>query len=84
MNKSEEDAYKILNNMEFFKKNVKTGSTRYRKTNADICFRAIESTNEIINSIHQICDIDMRQWIYDQDAVYFSLLDDQVNLALEQ
>lgn len=62
MNKSEENAHKILNDMEFFKRNVKNSSLRYRKINAAISLKAVESTNEIIKTIYQIDQIDLSKW----------------------
>jgi hypothetical protein len=77
MNKSEEEVNKTLTNIEYIKKNVKSGSQRYRKTNADMCLQAIGSTKEMIKSINEITKLDVNQWITDNDAVTYTLLDDE-------
>lgn len=63
MNRSEEDANKILTSMDFFVKNVKNGSHRYRRVNNDICLKAIDSTNDIIKCINNISGIQLAEWI---------------------
>jgi hypothetical protein len=73
MNKSEEDANKILTSMDFFKSNVKTSSVRYRKVNHEICLKAIESTQEIIKCINNISSIDLREWVNDDENNNFIL-----------
>lgn len=85
MNRSEEDANKILNNIDFFKRNVHNGSSRYRVTNAAICQRAIESTNDMIDAINLISRIDLRQWVNDNEVPNYSLLDNEIinNNAIE-
>ncbi|CAF0883353.1 unnamed protein product [Brachionus calyciflorus] len=75
MNKSEEDASKILTNLEFFKRNVKTGSSRYRKMNADVCRKAINSTKQMIETIHKIDDIELKQWTDEREIPSFSILE---------
>ena len=78
MNKSEEDANKILTNMEFFKRNFSNGSNRYRKVNYEICLKAIESTNDIIKCINGISLIDLSEWVDDQSFVpMYSLESDE-------
>lgn len=62
MNRSEENAHKILTNMEFFKRNVKNSSPRYRKINAAVSSKAAQSTNEIIETIYKIDQIDLSKW----------------------
>lgn len=66
MNQSEEESNKILSNLDFLKQNVGSGSPRYRKINANICNKAIESTNDMVNCIHQIDKIDINKWITDR------------------
>lgn len=79
MNKSEEEANKILNNIEFFKSNVKNGSKRYRKTNAGICFKAIQSTNDVVDTICKITEIDMSNWINErQELENYGLLENVI------
>jgi hypothetical protein len=63
MHKSEEESNKILTNIEFLKRNVGTGSLRYRQTNAAICNKAIESTNDMIKCIKRIDQININDWI---------------------
>ena len=67
MSKSEQEANQVLVQMDFFKRNVKSSSSRYRKVNADICFKAVESTNQMIATIEEISNIDLKQWIYDRE-----------------
>ncbi|CAF0803202.1 unnamed protein product [Brachionus calyciflorus] len=74
MNKSEEDANKILTNIEFFKTMVTNGSQRYRKLNANICRKAIESTNNMIETIHEITNIDLKKWIEERDEPTFTMI----------
>lgn len=78
MNKSEEDANHILTNIEFFKRNVRNGSVRYRKMNAAICEKAIESTNQMMEVITNISRIDLRQWVDDNEVPNYSLLGDNL------
>lgn len=75
MNKSEEDSNKILMNIEFFKRNVKNGSSRYRKANADICKAAIGSTKQMISCISEISAIDLKQWIEERQDVTYKCLE---------
>ena len=63
MNKSEEEANKILTNMDYLKQNVKSSSQRYRKTNSNICKKAIASTSDMIKCIENIEQIDISQWL---------------------
>ena len=63
MHKSEEESNKILTNIEFLKRNVGTGSQRYRQTNAAICNKAIESTSDMIKCIKRIDQININEWI---------------------
>lgn len=79
MNKSEEDANQILTNIEFFKRNVRNGSSRYRKTNAAICEKAIDSTNQMIEVINNISRIDLRQWVNDNEVPNYSLLGNEID-----
>lgn len=83
MNKSEEDANEILTNIDFFKRNVRNGSPRYRRTNAAICKKAIESTSQIIDVINNISRIDLRQWVNDNEVPNYSLLGDALPNAIE-
>ena len=80
MNKSEEDANKVLNNLEYIKKNVKSGSQRYRKTNASMCLQAVESTKEMIKTISSINKLNVNEWI-DQthENLTYSLIENDVN-----
>lgn len=85
MNKSEEDANSILTNIEFFKRNVKTGTPRYRKTNANICLKAIQSTKDMISTINQITSIDLKQWVEDKQIPNITFLEesDKENMLLD-
>jgi hypothetical protein len=69
MNKSEEDSNQALTQLDFLKKNVKSSSLRYRKINAEICFKAVDSTNQMISIIDEISNIDMQQWISDRQRI---------------
>jgi hypothetical protein len=83
MNKSEEDVSKTLANLDYIKKNVKTGSQRYRRTNASMCLQAIQSTKEMIKNIHNIGEINVNQWITDADNMpSYTLIDEQQSLTL--
>jgi hypothetical protein len=85
MNKSEEEANKILTNIEFFKRNVKASSKRYRKTNAEVCVKAIRSTTDMIECINEIAQMDMRQWIGDNEVPKLSMLGSEIeNSILDQ
>jgi hypothetical protein len=77
MNKSEEEVNNTLANIEYIKKNVKSGSQRYRKTNADMCLQAIESTKEMIKSINEISKLDVNQWINHNETATYTLLEDE-------
>lgn len=76
MNKSEENAYKILNDMEFFKRNMKNLSPRYRNINAAVSNQAVKSTNEIVKTIYQIDQIDLSKWCNYQIEMFSSLEND--------
>ena len=69
MSKSEQDSNTILVQMDFFKRNVNSSSLRYRKMNAEICFKAIESTNQMIATIEEISKIDMKNWINERERI---------------
>lgn len=84
MNKSEEDANQILTNIDFFKRNVRNGSPRYRKTNAAICEKSIESTNQMIEVINNIGRIDLRQWVNDNEVPNYSLLGNGIDNAIDE
>lgn len=66
MNRSEEDANKILSNLDYLKNSVSSNSPRYRKTNSEICKKAIVSTSDMIKCIHKINAININQWISDR------------------
>jgi hypothetical protein len=63
MNRSEEDANKIVSSLDYLKSSVSNNSPRYRKTNSDICLKAIQSTNCMIRCIHKINEININKWI---------------------
>lgn len=83
MNKSEEDANNIITNIEFFKRNVKTGSQRYRKINAEICIKAVESTMQMVETIRQVTNIDLKQWVEDKEVSGYAILSSDLDDALE-
>ncbi len=82
MNRSEEDANKILTNMEFFKSNVKNGSNRYRKVNNDICLKAIDSTNGIIACINSISRINLSEWVENEYSIPSYTLESENSKAI--
>jgi hypothetical protein len=57
MRRAEADAGAVLANIETIKSNVRSGSQRYRAASADICLNAIQSTNEVIQCINEVCRI---------------------------
>ena len=63
MNKSEEEASRVLNNLESVKKTFRNGSKRFRKISSDMCGKAIKSTGDMIDCIKDIDKIGINQWI---------------------
>jgi hypothetical protein len=64
MNRSIEEASAILSYTDSIKMNLKIRrSLRYRIQNADLCLKTIKSTDEMIECIDCINDIDLSEWI---------------------
>jgi hypothetical protein len=72
MNQSIEEASSILSYTDSFKKNLKSGSLRYRTQNAELCLNTIDSTQEMIKCIDCINDIDLSEWIDTKSLKSFS------------
>ena len=62
MNKSEEGTNLIVNNLKSIQDSIINGSQRYRKNSANLCEKAIQSTNDMITTIESIISIDMNAW----------------------
>jgi hypothetical protein len=66
MNRSEGGLSAILLNTESVKENLKNGNLEFRKMSVDLCKEAIDSTNEMIECIDCINNIDLSKWIGDK------------------
>ena len=63
LNRSKEDACKILTEVDDLKNKIKLKSKRYRKSCAEICTSAIESTNGMIEAIDDIDNIGLMEFV---------------------
>lgn len=67
MNKSEEEANRILVNLHTLTETIKSGSHRYRKLNSEICNKAVDSTKDMIKCINEIDKINVTEWMSDRE-----------------
>ena len=75
MNKSEEDASRIVTNLNFLKMSVKSGSKRFRKASSEMCGKAIDSTHNMIQCIEKINKIDIDQWISGTNMPKYTIME---------
>lgn len=53
-----------------------------KKVNAEICLKAVESTNKMIETIEEIANIDLKQWIYDRERINnINILEEKKDVA---